>query len=60
MFCTYAKSAELKEMHTKVNNNVGKYGWKGVKETPVQCSLLTKDLYFFQLAHVNCSIVLLG
>ena len=47
VFCTYAKFAELKEMHTKVNNNVGTYGWNGTKEAPVQHSLLTKDLYFF-------------
>ena len=47
VFCTYAKFTKLTDMHTKVNYNVGTYGSKGMKEAPVQYSLLTKDLYFF-------------
>jgi len=50
VFCTHAKFAELKEMHTKVNNKVGTYtcdDLKGSKEAPEQHSLLTKDFYFF-------------
>lgn len=34
-------------MHTKVNNNVGKYGQEGEKEAPEQHISLVKDLYFF-------------
>jgi len=50
VFCTHAKFAELKEMHTRVNDNVGTYecdDLKGSKEAPEQRSLLTKDFYFF-------------
>lgn len=47
VFCTYAKFTELKQMHTKVNNNVGKYGQEGEKEAPEQHISLVKDLYFF-------------